>query len=145
MLFRSIQNVRLPFGLRSVDGSNNNLLNLGGTDQTSFGAADTTFPQLVPPTFDTAQARPAGFFGPGDPGGASPTTYQQTSGSVFDSTPRTISNLIVDQTANNPAAVAAAAANGGSSVVTSPGLTACSAPPTTSSCSRSRTPSPISP
>ena len=33
---------------------------------------------------------------------------QQTSGTVVDSQPRIISNLIVDQTANNPAAVAAA-------------------------------------
>ena len=42
---------------------------------------------------------------------------------MFDSQPRTISNLIVDQTANNPAAVAAAAANRRRrTVVTSPGL-----------------------
>ena len=33
------------------------------------------------------------------------TSYAQTSGLVVDSQPRTISNLIVDQTANNPAAV----------------------------------------
>ena len=32
----------------------------------------------------------------------------QTNGLVFDSQPRTISNLIVDQTANNPAAYATA-------------------------------------
>src|SRR5437867_1100379 len=37
------------------------------------------------------------------------TSYTQKSGNVFDSQPRTISNLIVDQTANNPAASAAAA------------------------------------
>ena len=43
-----IPNIRLAYGLRSVDGSENNLLNLGGTDQTEFGAADTTFPRLVP-------------------------------------------------------------------------------------------------
>ena len=36
------------------------------------------------------------------------TSYAQTSGLVFDSQPRTISNLIVDQTANNPAAYATA-------------------------------------
>jgi hypothetical protein len=38
---------------------------------------------------------------------------------VMDSQPRTISNLISDQTANNPAAVEA---NGGNPSVTSPGL-----------------------
>jgi hypothetical protein len=37
-----------------------------------------------------------------------PTSYTQNIGSVFDSRPRTISNLIVDQTGTNPAAVAAA-------------------------------------
>ena len=41
---------------------------------------------------------------------------------MIDSKPRTISNLIVDQTANNPAAVAAAAANPGSETITTPGL-----------------------
>ncbi len=36
------------------------------------------------------------------------TSYQQTAGNVFDTEPRTISNLIVDQTSTNPAAIAAA-------------------------------------
>src|SRR5262249_15984458 len=49
---------------------------------------------------------PAGFFGPGSP--ALSTNYAQTSGFVFDSDPRLISNLIADQSANNPAALAAA-------------------------------------
>ena len=50
------------------------------------------------------------------------TSYAQASGLVIDSEPRTISNLIVDQTDNNPAATAAAAANPGSATVMSPGL-----------------------
>ena len=41
----------------------------------------------------------------GPPG---PTSYAQKSGSVIDSQPRVISNLIVDQTETNPAAIAAA-------------------------------------
>ena len=41
---------------------------------------------------------------------------------MVDSQPRIISNLIVDQTANNPAAVAAAAATPGAGIVISPGL-----------------------
>ncbi len=45
---------------------------------------------------------PAGF------GPAGSTSYAQKKGNVFDSEPRTISNLIVDQTSTNPAAVAAA-------------------------------------
>ncbi|WP_223516840.1 peroxidase family protein [Pseudomonas sp. GL-B-19] len=115
-LAEMLPNVEVPFGLRTVSGFDNNLAN------PQFGAADNFFPRMTTPVFNTAQVQPAGFFGPADPGGTTPTSYLQTSGAVFDSQPRTISNLIVDQTANNPAAVAAAAANPDSQVVTSPGL-----------------------
>ncbi len=92
-----------PFGLRTVDGSCNNLF--PGRD--TFGAANLTFPRLTTPEFRAAEGVPAGFFGPGSP--AVPfSTYAQKSGNVFDSQPRLISNLIVDQTSTNPAAVAAA-------------------------------------
>ena len=93
----------LPFGLRTVSGLDNNLF----LDQTNFGAADTIFPRLTTPVFRLAEAG---------------TSYTQTSGLVIDSQPRVISNLIVDQTANNPAAVAAAAQNPSSQTVISPGL-----------------------
>ncbi|MCP2020160.1 UNVERIFIED_ORG: Ca2+-binding RTX toxin-like protein [Pseudomonas reinekei] len=115
-LIDMLPNVEVPFGLRTVTGIYNNLAN------PQFGAADNFFPRMTTPVFNTAQVHPVGFFGPADPGGTTPTSYLQTSGAVFDSQPRTISNLIVDQTANNPAAVAAAAANPDSQVVTSPGL-----------------------
>jgi len=88
-----------PFGLRTVDGSCNNLL--PGRD--TFGAADVTFPRLTTPVFRAADPVPAGF-----PGAGNLTGYSQTSGLVFDSKPRLISNLIVDQTSTNPAAIAAA-------------------------------------
>ncbi|WP_449433563.1 peroxidase family protein [Pseudomonas putida] len=102
-----IPNIRAPLGLRAVDGSNNNLMNLNGIDNTQFGAADNVFPRLTDPVFNPAEGAPAGFFGPGSP--AVPgSSYEQTSGYVFDSQPRTISNLIVDQTSNNPAAYATA-------------------------------------
>src|SRR3954451_10262115 len=39
----------LPMGLRHVDGRNNNLLP-GGSE---FGAADTVFPRLTPPSYVT--------------------------------------------------------------------------------------------
>ena len=113
-----LPNVQVPFGLRTVTGVNNNLV----LTQEQFGAANNTFPRLLPPVFQTAEVKPGGFFGPGDPAGTTPTSYTQTSGFVFDSDPRTISNLIVDQTANNPAAVAAAAATPGSTIAMSPGL-----------------------
>ncbi|MGH8374621.1 MAG: peroxidase family protein, partial [Pseudomonas sp.] len=102
-----IPNIRAPLGLRSVDGSNNNLMNLNGNNHTEFGAADNVFPRLTDPVFNPAEGVPAGFFGPGSPAIAG-SSYAQNSGNVFDSQPRTISNLIVDQTSNNPAAYATA-------------------------------------
>ncbi len=79
----------LSFGLRTVDGSCNNLV----PGRELFGASSRLFPRLTTPEY-----------GPAEVG----TTYEQTTGQVTDSRPRQISNLIVDQTASNPAAVAAA-------------------------------------
>src|SRR5262245_63072196 len=104
-LLSLVPNWDFQFGLRTLSGVNNNLL--PASDQ--FGAADNVFPRLAtPPIFRTADVQPADFFAPGTPAGTTPTTYAQTSGFVFDSQPRTISNLIVDQTAANPAAYATA-------------------------------------
>ena len=88
----------LSLGLRTVDGSCNNLQ--PGQDQ--FGAADQVFPRLAKPVFSSADVTPSGF------GPPNPTSYAQKKGLVFDSEPRTVSNLIVDQTSTNPAAIAAA-------------------------------------
>jgi len=97
--------VELPWGLRTVDGTCNNLL----PEQTKFGAADQKFPRRVSqPHLDGAEAVTFDTDGPGPETVGGSTTYQQTNGSVFDSQPRVISNLVVDQTAANPAAVAAA-------------------------------------
>ena len=43
-LAQLIPNSELPFGLRTVDGSFNNLI----SGRTAYGAADTTFARLVP-------------------------------------------------------------------------------------------------
>src|SRR5437867_1317506 len=94
-----LPNPEFAFGLRTIDGTFNNLV----PGQSQFGAADTIFPRLTTPVFRTAEAPPPGFRPPAAPA----TSYAQTSGLVFDSQPRTISNLIVDDTASNPAAVAA--------------------------------------
>ena len=110
------------YGLRTVDGSCNNLANVLSltnannnvptptfTNHPSFGAADQPFPRITSPVFRNAEGRPAGFFGPGDPGSASSSYAQKLAGNiVYDTQPRTISNLIVDQTSTNPAAIAAA-------------------------------------
>src|SRR3954469_24754477 len=92
------------YGLRTVDGSCNNLL----PGREKFAAADVPFPRLAgSPVFKQAEGAPAGFFGPGSPAVPS-SSYAQKKGFVFDSQPRLISNLVVDQTSTNPAAVAAA-------------------------------------
>ena len=85
--------VTLPWGLRTVDGTCNNLLKDAGTglDQTKFGAADQVFPRHVP-----AQFKPG--YNPTGPAGPL----------VEDPEPRRVSNLIVDQTATNPAATTVA-------------------------------------
>src|SRR4029078_2631263 len=86
----------VPSGLRPVDGSYNNLV--PSPDQHLFGAADQLFPRMLTPRFRDAQP---------DPATGLPTSYKQTAGTWLDSEPRLISNLIVDQSANNPAAQAA--------------------------------------
>ncbi len=85
------------YGLRTVDGSCNNLI----AGRATYGAADQLFPRLAAPSFKGADER-APFGAPGL------SSYQQKSGSVVDNQPREISNLIVDQTSTNPAAIAAA-------------------------------------
>jgi hypothetical protein len=88
-------------GLRTTDGSCNNLQ----PGQETFGAADQVFPRISTADFRDADNVPPGFGPPGPPVG---TSYKQKSGLVFDAEPRTVSNLIVDQTSTNPAAIAAA-------------------------------------
>ncbi|WP_028280701.1 peroxidase family protein [Arthrobacter sp. H5] len=86
----------VSYGLRTVDGSCNNLQE-GRED---YAASNQLFPRLTTAEYqdgeDGATIRQPG-----------PTTYNGT-GNVVDSEPRVISNLIVDQTSSNPAAVSAA-------------------------------------
>ena len=98
-----IPNPDLPWGLRQVDGRNNNLTNTAGTPtRGDWGAADTPFPRL---TIAKWRATNKWSFGGGT--GAA-TDYSDRVGSVTDANPRLISNLIVDQSECNPAALAAA-------------------------------------
>ncbi|NOU21654.1 MAG: heme peroxidase, partial [Methyloglobulus sp.] len=85
----------LSFGLRTVDGSCNNLQ----LSQENYGASDQAFPRLTTPVFKPAENATA-FGGP-----AASSYAQTTDTAVADSQPRMISNLIVDQTSTNPAAV----------------------------------------
>jgi Ca2+-binding RTX toxin-like protein len=93
----------LPWGLRTVDGSSNNLL----PGQSKFGAADQPFRRLLDVQLRDGEVPPPGA-PPGPNGPSAPTSYRQTTGFTYDSQPRVISNLIVDQTTTNPAAVAVA-------------------------------------
>ena len=112
-----IESPLLSFGLRTVDGSCNNLQ----PGQATYGAADQTFPRLT--TRSSRPLRTPAFDGTGT------TSYRQTTGSVVDSEPRMISNLIVDQTSTNPAAVAAAGFPVRSQG--NEGVLVCTTPPTT--------------
>lgn len=95
-----------PVGLRTVTGEENNINpNLNGSQ---FGASDAAFPRLVPAEWRQADPPVAIGFPENTPAQTAPceaglTCYQQTSGTVYDSDPRTISNLIVDQSVDNPA------------------------------------------
>src|SRR5689334_7900503 len=90
----------LAFGLTQLEGTNNNTSTGMGGSASTFGSADQSMPTFaLDDQIFTAQYIPGTQF-------------------VFDSQPRTISNLIADQTASNPAAVQAfMAANGLSSLV----------------------------
>ncbi|HEX7891068.1 MAG TPA: peroxidase family protein, partial [Ramlibacter sp.] len=110
-----LPNSRLPFGLRTVDGTLNNLV----PGQTTFGSADQDFPFLLDQVFrNDADGDSFDANGPA-PGGLVTNNNYATTTNVADNDPRIISNLISDQTAGNAAAVAA---NGGATPITSPGM-----------------------
>ncbi|MFS0755110.1 peroxidase family protein [Noviherbaspirillum sp. 1P10PC] len=105
-----VDNPLLPYGLRTVDGTFNNLT----PGRETWGAADQPFPSMLDPHYGNDQDGDS--FdpdGPGPAGGVINTDYAQP-GNVADADPRIISNLIVDQTGGNPAAIAAALAYYGS-------------------------------
>ncbi|AYC33300.1 heme peroxidase [Pseudomonas cavernae] len=104
----SIANSRLPFGLRTVDGTFNNLVQ----GQTDFGAADQDFPQLLDQQFRNDQDGDTIDLNGPAPGGVLTNTNYASTTDVVDADPRIISNLIVDQTISNPVAVEAFVAAG---------------------------------
>jgi Ca2+-binding RTX toxin-like protein len=98
-----------PFGLRTVDGQDNNLL----IGQSELGAADTLFPRLTNPVYLNDADGDVMSFGTGL-GAPLPVTnnnYGAFTSNVADADPRIISNLIADQSISNPAAVSAYLSN----------------------------------
>ncbi|MBM6596402.1 peroxidase family protein [Microvirga pudoricolor] len=128
----------LPYGLRTVDGSYNNLL----PGRENWGASDQAFPGIFTPQYmndadgDRYDFNPMpngpgadGVMGTADDTGVSWYTNNDYanaggrtgsqpgpgSGTVIDADPRIISNLVVDQTLDNPAAIAAGLTHAGMS------------------------------
>ena len=104
----------LSMGLRTVDGTYNHLL----PGQERWGRGDSQFPSLLDPVYRPADGTPFDPDGPG-PAPAMPTApnYNPSNNPnslVFDSSLRTISNLLVDQTLGNPAAILTALQRAGS-------------------------------
>lgn len=90
-----VSNPLLPYGLRTVDGSFNNFQ----PNMTHFGSSDQVMVRLLTPNYAPAEINPRT---------GAPTSYADPTGSVYDSQPRLISNIVADQSLNNPAALAAA-------------------------------------
>ena len=114
-----IPDARLPWGLRQVDGRNNNLTTGSSTwtgksysvtnGHSTWGSADQPFPRETTPLWrDTEEPT-----SPTDQLGAVSSNYNPAyrPSSIQDSEPRMISNIIVDQSPSNPAAVIAAGPN----------------------------------
>ena len=105
-----IPDTTLPWGLRRVDGSNNNLR----PGQENFGAADQPFPSLLPQQFRNEGDDSMSFgrggtlinnnYGVNAANTSTDPRFIQP-GDVVDVDPRIISNLVVDQSLQNPAAI----------------------------------------
>ena len=98
-----IPTYNLAWGLRTVDGTYTNLLH------PTWGSSDQPFPERLGTDFRPADGTPLDMDGPGPaPPMSTQATYAPSNnpGSVVvDSSVRTISNLIVDQTLGNPSAI----------------------------------------
>lgn len=117
----AIPDAKTPYGLRTVDGSYNNIVE----GRELWGAADQPMPRLLNPNFinegDDSMALGGGQTVTnndyGVVGGATPGVNGGHSGNVVDADPRLISNLVADMSFNNPAAIVAALTFAGSANV----------------------------
>ena len=122
----AIPDPHVPAGLRAVDGSYNNLVE----GRETWGASGNPMPRLFDANYiNEADGDMMPFGGPGAPvvtntnygilngvptNPNAPGGNGGNTGNVADADPRTISNLIVDMSMNNPAAILAALTFAGS-------------------------------
>ncbi|ODT66143.1 MAG: hypothetical protein ABS75_28410 [Pelagibacterium sp. SCN 63-23] len=101
-LTQLIAQPHLPYGLRTVDGSYNNVI----PGRELWGASDQVMPRMLDPNYlaDTDNEE-VDINGPFAPGGELTNNDYGAPGSVVDSDPRIITNLVADQTLKNPAAI----------------------------------------
>ena len=113
----AIPDPHVPYGLRTVDGTYNNIVE----GRETWGAADTLMPRMLDTNFINEADGDTMALGPGmsevtntDYGVIGvptnpflPGTNGGHTGNVADADPRIISNLIVDMSVNNPAVVTA--------------------------------------
>ena len=115
--FLAIPDPHVPSGLRTVDGSFNNLV----PGREEWGAADNAMPRLLlPGNADNTDGDQFDPDGPSGPSGTLTGGSYQTGGNIIDADPRTISNLVVDMSFNNPAAIVAALTFAGSEDIYGP-------------------------
>ncbi|MDO9417829.1 peroxidase family protein [Pararhizobium sp.] len=115
---QAIPDPHVPVGLRTVDGSYNNIV----AGREYWGAADQVMPRLLDPYYLNDADGDVMGLGPGATvtnnnygvGGAPSATNGGNLGNVADADPRIISNLIVDMSLNNPSAILAALTFAGS-------------------------------
>lgn len=103
-LTQLIDQPHLPYGLRTVDGSYNNLI----PGRENWGASDQLMPRLLDPRYRAETDNESVDINGPAPGGVVNNNDYGNGGNVVDSDPRTITNLISDQTLKNPAAIIAA-------------------------------------
>ena len=117
----AIPDAKTPFGLRTVDGSYNNIV----PGREHWGAADQPMPRLLRSNFinEGDDSMPLGGGQTvtnnnyGVIGAPTPGVNGGHSGNVADADPRLISNLVADMSFTNPAAIVAALTFAGSADV----------------------------
>ncbi|MFG1342031.1 peroxidase family protein [Xanthobacter autotrophicus] len=107
---RAIPDPKTPFGLRTVDGTYNNIID----GRETWGAADQPMPRMLDPNFINDADGDQMDLGPG---GIVTNTDYGAAGNVADADPRLISNLVADMSFNNPAAIVAALTFAGSTTI----------------------------